>query len=118
VSGASTDHRVRVVELEAERTIAGLGFDPRPIMPLVREAAIENEELDATDIVAILRAENPDSFKAREVATRPADRTLDDFSEREKVEYIGKHGLEAFLKLVDGAGQRRRAEMQRKIRGF
>jgi hypothetical protein len=119
-AGTEQDRRVRLVELEAEKELAALGYDAGPILPLVREEAAKFPAFSATEIIAVLKAEHGESFKPREttVQTRPADRTLDDFSEREKIDYVGKHGLEAFLKLVDQAGQKRRAEMQRKIRGF
>lgn len=118
MSQDTEQNRVRVVELEAEKTIAGLGFEPIPIMPLVREAATENPALNATEIVAILRAENPDSFKPRAVETRPAERTLDDMSEAEKAAYIDKNGLDAFRKLVVAQSARRVAEIRRAYRGF
>lgn len=118
MSQDTEQHRVRVVELEAEKTIAELGFEPIPIMPLVKETAMENPSLTAKEIVAILRAETPDSFKPRTVATRPAERTLDDMSESEKAAYIDKHGLDAFRKLVVAQSARRRAEFQRAYRGF
>lgn len=118
MSQDTEQHRVRVVELEAEQAIAGLGFEPIPIMPLVKETAMENPSLSATEIVAILRAENPDSFKPRTVATRSAERTLDDMGEAEKAEYVAKHGLDSFLKLVKGSSERRRAEMRRAYQGF
>lgn len=118
MSGKTTDHRVRVVELEAEREIAALGYDARPIMPLVREAAIENPGFDARDIVAVLKAENPAAFKPRTVETRPAERSLSDMSEAEKTAFVASRGLDAFRELVVRDSERRRAELQRQYRGY
>lgn len=111
-------HRVRVVELEAERTIAGLGFEPTPIMPLIKEAAIEYPELNATDIVAIIRSENPAAFKARTVETKLAERSLSDMSEKEKADFIDAKGLDAYMKLITRDSEKRRAAMQKKTRGY
>ncbi len=113
------EHRLRVVELESERTIAELGYDPRPLMPLVREEARSHPSFTATDIVAVLKAENPDAFKPREATVRAQPTMgLAGMSESEKIEFIDKHGLEKFQGLVREQSVRTRAEMQRKIRGF
>lgn len=114
--------RTRLAVLEGEKAILAAGADPTPaLLALVKQEAEAHPELSGAEIVALLKSENPDGFKPREdpvVRTRPAERTLSDMSEREKQDYIAKHGLDKFRSLVAQQSERRRAEFQRKMQGF
>jgi hypothetical protein len=114
------EQRLRLAELEAEKELVALGYDAAPILPLVRAHAREMPSLSATEIIAVLKAEHAESFKPREatVQTKPAERTLADMTEREKIEYIAENGYEKYRGLVARQSEFNRSQLQRQLRGY
>lgn len=101
--------------LKVAPKIEAAGGNPKVLAPLVKQYVRESAGEPLPDEIMLhLKGEVPEAFQASE----PPKVELSSLNERERMDYIEQHGLEAYTALLARDGEQRRAEMRRKIRGF
>lgn len=91
--------------------VAAAGGDVAVLAPHVRE--LVREDLTPDEIILRLRRQTPQAFPP----SGPPDVDVDALTERERMDYVDKHGVDVYVRQLARASEKRQREMQRKTRG-